>query len=237
MKPIDFSRPILAIDTSTAFLSLALISGSLNATFHEEVGNAQSQRILPEIQNLLQNMDLTVADLGGIVYAKGAGAFTGLRIGIGVAQGLATPFDTPLIGVPCLDAVAYQVPDCESVLAATDARMSEVFYAWFDTKNHRRLGDYNVGKAAEIALPNNVLAENVRGVGNAFALENAPPFSGSLNMPTALDYAILAQSGRYEATSAAFAELLYVRDKIALTAAEQAARQKAVSPSSRFQAA
>lgn len=216
-------KPLLAIDTSTSYLSLALISGSLKAEFHAEVGNKQSAEILPQINALLSQAHCTVADLGAIVYAQGAGAFTGLRIGIGVAQGLAAPFDTPLIGVPCLDAVAYQIPDCECVLAATDARMGEVFYAWFDTKNHIRLSDYAVGKAADIRLPENVSAENMRGVGNAFALEM--PFSGSLTMPTAADYLALAQTGRYPQTDAAHAELLYVRDKIALTAAEQAARK------------
>lgn len=222
---LDFTRPILAIDTSTNFLSLALVSGSLKLVFHEEVGNKQSSQILLQINHLLQQANMSVADLGAIVYAKGAGAFTGLRIGIGVAQGLATPFDIPLIGVPCLDAVAYQVPDCECVLAATDARMGEVFYAWFDTKHHQRLSNYSVGKASEISLPNHVLAENVRGVGNAFALNDTPLFSGSATMPTAADYLALAQTGRYPATEAAHAELLYVRDKIALTAAEQAARK------------
>ncbi len=224
MQP-DFTRPLLAIDTSTTFLSLALISGSLKHTFHEEVGNKQSAEILPQIHILLKQMDLNISDLGAIVYAKGAGAFTGLRIGLGVAQGLATPFDIPLIGVPCLDAVAYQIPDCECVLAATDARMGEVFYAWFDTKHHQRLSNYSVGKASEISLPNHVLAENVRGVGNAFALNDTPPFSGSATMPTAADYLALAQTGRYPATDAAHAELLYLRDKIALTTAEQAARK------------
>lgn len=221
----DLTRPILAIDTSTAFLSLALVSGSLNARFHAEVGNNQSQEILPKIKSLMSEMSLEMGDLSAIVYAKGAGAFTGLRIGLGVAQGLATPFDIPLIGVPCLDAVAYQIVDCECVLAATDARMGEVFYAWFDTKNHTRLSAYHVGKADEIRLPDNVFAQQVQGVGNAFALPSPPPFSGCPTMPTALDYAVLAQTGRYPATSAGEAELLYVRDKIALTAAEQAVRQ------------
>ena len=159
------------------------------------------------------------------VYAQGAGAFTGLRIGLGVAQGLATPFDLPLIGVPCLDAVAYQIPDCTCVLAATDARMNEVFYAFFDTLNHHRLSDYCVGNAQEIKLPENILASNVKGVGNAFALSNAPQFSGSDKMPTALDYLRLAQTGRYAVLSVEQAELLYVRNKIALTAAEQSARK------------
>ncbi|MDK4538773.1 tRNA (adenosine(37)-N6)-threonylcarbamoyltransferase complex dimerization subunit type 1 TsaB [Kingella kingae] len=226
MQP-DFTRPILAIDTSTTFLSLALHKSSLHFSFHEEVGNKQSAQILPRIAELFAQADCTAADLGAIVYAKGAGAFTGLRIGVGVAQGLATPFGTPMIGVPCLDAVAYQIPNHECVLAATDARMGEVFYAWFDTKNHRRLSDYSVSKANEIALPENQITENAKGVGNAFAfaLSEMPVASGSLNMPTAADYLALAQSGRYAACAPEFAELLYVRDKIALTAAEQAARK------------
>ncbi|MBD3613105.1 tRNA (adenosine(37)-N6)-threonylcarbamoyltransferase complex dimerization subunit type 1 TsaB [Kingella kingae] len=224
MQP-DFTRPILAIDTSTTFLSLALHKSSLHFSFHKEVGNKQSAQILPRIAELFAQADCTAVDLGAIVYAKGAGAFTGLRIGVGVAQGLATPFGTPMIGVPCLDAVAYQIPNHECVLAATDARMGEVFYAWFDTKNHRRLSDYSVGKASEIALPENQIAENAKGVGNAFALTEPPAFSGNLNMPTAADYLALAQSGRYVACAPEFAELLYIRDKIALTAAEQAARK------------
>lgn len=221
----DLNRPILAIDTSTHFLSLALTANDTNWLFHEEVGNKQSTEIIPQINVLLKEAQCTVADLGAIVYAKGAGAFTGLRVGIGVAQGLATPFDIALIGIPCLDAVAYQIPDFECVLAATDARMGEVFYAWFNTKQHQRLSDYTVGKASEILFPINMLDSKVRGIGNAFALENAPPFSGSVDMPTAADYLALAQTGRYVATDASHAELLYVRDKVALTAAEQAARK------------
>ena len=74
-------------------------------------------------------------------------------------------------------------------------------------------------------LPEHILATNVRGVGNAFALADAPAFSGSLKMPTAADYWALAQTGRYPATAPEAAELLYIRNKIALTAAEQAARK------------
>lgn len=224
MQP-DFSRPILAIDTSTSCLSLALRTPQNEYSFHQEAGNKQSELILPQIRALFQQAGISAADLGAIVYAQGPGAFTGLRIGTGVAQGLATPFDTPLIGVPCLDAVAYLKPEQDCVLAATDARMGEVFYAWFNTKNHRRLSDYCVGKAAEITLPENMAFSD--GTGNAFALDNPPPFQGSSEMPNAQDYLMLALSGRYAATDAAHAELLYVRNKIALTAKEQAARKAA----------
>lgn len=218
------NRPILAIDTSTSFLSLALQTGEETLLFHENVGTAQSDRILPEIRKLLAQAGAGVADLGGIVYAQGPGAFTGLRIGTGVAQGLATPFDIPLTGIPCLDAAAYLLPPQRCVLAATDARMGEVFYAWFDTENCRRLSDYCVGKAADIAEPENCRFSD--GIGNAFALDAPPPFAGHNRMPTAADYLTLAASGRYPSTDAAHAELLYVRNKIALTAKEQAERKK-----------
>ena len=221
----DFNLPVLAIDTSTSFLSLALRANGRTLVRHNEVGNRQSELILPQTGELFAEAGIGAADLGAIVYAQGPGAFTGLRIGIGVAQGLAAPFATPLIGVPCLDAAAYRLPGRPCVLAATDARMGEVFYAWFDTANRRRLSPYRVGRAAEISVPEGTVFSD--GIGNAFALNDPPPFPGSPAMPTATDYLALAATGRYPAADAAHAELLYVRDKIALTAAEQAARRAA----------
>lgn len=226
MMAVDLSAPLLAIDTSTAFLSVALQTASgQQHSVHFEAGNRQAEYLLPEIGKLFQAASITAADLAAVVVAQGPGAFTGLRIGAGVAQGLAAPFATPLIAVPCLDAVAYQI-QAECVLAATDARMGEVFYAWFDTVGHRRLGPYQVGRAAEIVPPTGA-GGAVVGVGNAFALDEPPPFAGRPAMPTAADYLALAVSGRYPAVAAADISLLYVRDKIALTAQEQAARKSA----------
>ena len=221
----DFSRPILAIDTSTSFLSLAVYHQTHYVSRHVAANNQQSEYILPLIYELFVEAGVQTHDLGGIVYAQGPGAFTGLRIGIGVAQGLAVPFNTPLMGIPCLDAVAYGVPQHFCVLAATDARMGEVFYAWFDTLNHRRLSDYQVGKAVEIMLPSGVALEQVQGVGNAFTLAELLPYVGIPQMPTAVDYLQLALTGRYAAVSAAQAELLYVRNKVALTTKEQVERK------------
>ena len=117
------------------------------------------------------------------------------------------------------------------MLAATDARMGEVFYAWFNTQTQQRLSDYQVGKADEIRLPENLPGSlnpsSISGIGNAFTLPEPPPFPGRSDMPTAEHYLALAASGRYPAVSAAEAELLYVRNKVALTAAEQAARKGA----------
>lgn len=228
---VSAEQPLLAIDTSTQWLSLALRHNGRTRLFHQETGNRQSELILPQIAALLNEAGLAVHELAAIAYAQGPGAFTGLRIGAGVAQGLAAPFGIPLIPVPCLDAVASLCPGQAAVLAATDARMGEVFYAWFDTQTQQCLSDYQVGKAAEIRLPENLSGSlnpsSIIGIGNAFALPEPPPFPGCSDMPTAEHYLALAASGRYPAVSAAEAELLYVRNKVALTAAEQAARKGA----------
>ena len=228
---VSAEQPLLAIDTSTQWLSLALRHNGRTRLFHQETGNRQSELILPQIAALLDEAGLAVRELAAIAYVQGPGAFTGLRIGAGVAQGLAAPFGIPLIPVPCLDAVASLCPGQAAVLAATDARMGEVFYAWFDTRTRQRLSDYQVGKADEIRLPENLSGslnpDGISGIGNAFALPEPPPFPGRPYMPTAEHYLALAASGRYPAVSAAEAELLYVRNKVALTAAEQAARKGA----------
>lgn len=223
MQP-DFHRPILAVDTGSSVLSLALRAGGEILSRRIDAGNRQSELILPQIGEMFAQAGIGAADLGTVVYAKGPGAFTGLRIGIGVAQGLAAPFATPLIGVPTLDAAAYLLPPQPCVLAAADARMNEVFYAWFDTAQRRRLSDYQVGAAAAIRQPENAVG-TAAGIGSAFALDQPPPFSGCPDMPEAADFLQLALTGAYPAVAPAQAELLYVRDKIALTAAEQAAHR------------
>lgn len=220
---LDFSSPMLSIDTSTDYLSVAVCVDGHRVVYHQRVGNKQSAYILPTIAELLTQMQIKISDLGAIVYAQGPGAFTGLRIGIGVAQGLSIPFNIPLIGIPTLDAVAYQI-EKPNVLAAIDARMGEVFYAWFDTQQRRRLSDYQVGKMDQIIMPDDVVADQINGIGNAFALE-AAQIQGNIQMPSAENYLQLACSGHYSATDAAHASLLYVRNKIALTVQEQMQRR------------
>lgn len=225
---ISTNSRLLVIDTSTGYLSLGLHHNGHTHSIYEAVGAKQSELILPRIRQLLETANLTLADLNGIVYAQGPGAFTGLRIGLGVATGLALPNNLSLIGIPCLDAVAAQMPDQPCVLAATDARMNELFYAWYDTRNLNRLTDYRVDSASNIHLPDGHL--HGTGVGNAYALDIELPVTGQNQMPQADVYAQLALTGHYPVTTAAEASLHYVRNKIALTATEQAARRSTGQP-------
>lgn len=220
---LSTSSSLLVIDTSTNYLSLGLYQNNITHCIYEAVGTKQSDYILPSIQQLLQQHQTTLSKLKAIVYAQGPGAFTGLRIGLGVATGLALATDLPLIGIPCLDAVAALKPAQPCVLAATDARMNELFFAWYNTLNHTRLSNYQVGSANSIQLPDG--NNKGIGVGNAFGLNLDLPVAGENLMPTAEIYAELALTGRYPLTDSAHASLHYVRNKIALTAAEQAARK------------
>lgn len=126
---------ILALDTSTEYLSLALsLDGKLYAR-DLHAGQTHSQRILPLLRELLTEAQIEMNSLEGIAFGAGPGSFTGLRIGCGVAQGLAFAADLPVVGVSTLLALA-QASGRQRVIACLDARMGEVYHAAYaKTKN------------------------------------------------------------------------------------------------------
>ena len=123
-----FFMKILALDTSTEYLSLALW---LDAKVHVRellAGQTHSQLILPLLRELLDEAGIELQDLHGIAFGAGPGSFTGLRIGCGVAQGLAFGANLPVVGVSTLLALA-QGSGALCVIACLDARMGEVYHA------------------------------------------------------------------------------------------------------------
>ena len=120
---------ILAIETATACCSVALShQGELSE--RSLVGNnVHSQVLLEMVQDLLQLAAISVNDLDAVAVGQGPGSFTGLRIGVGVAQGIAYGADCPMIAVSSLDALAIRAPSDGVVLAGIDARMGEVYWA------------------------------------------------------------------------------------------------------------
>jgi len=119
---------LLAFDTSTEFLSIAIARDAEVYCFDTLAGQSHSQLILPELQNLLSRAHLQLSDLNGLVFGAGPGSFTGVRIAAGVAQGLALGANLPVLGVCTLMALA-QASGADKVLACLDARMGEVYYA------------------------------------------------------------------------------------------------------------
>ena len=123
---------ILAIDTATEACSAALWNdGTLSAHF-EICPREHTQRILPLVQEVLNESGTQLTDLAALAFGRGPGSFTGVRIGIGIAQGLALGAELPMIGVSTLATMAqgaWRKTGATRVLAAIDARMGEVYWA------------------------------------------------------------------------------------------------------------
>ena len=125
---------ILAIDTSTEFLSLALWLDGIVLSRDILAGQTHSQQILPTLRALVDEANIELKVLDGIAFGAGPGSFTGLRIACGVAQGLAFGANLPVVGVSTLQALAQQ-SGAEKVVACLDARMGEIYHAAYEKQN------------------------------------------------------------------------------------------------------
>lgn len=125
---------ILAIDTSTEFLSLALWLDGRVLSRDIHAGQTHSQQILPTLRELLDEAQIELKELDGIAFGAGPGSFTGLRIACGVAQGLAFGANLRVVGVSTLQALAQQ-SGAEKVIACLDARMGEIYHAAYEKQN------------------------------------------------------------------------------------------------------
>jgi len=119
---------LLAFDTSTELCSAALTLDGQCLSRAVQAGNRHSELLLPMIDSLLAEAGLTLRQLDGIAFGQGPGSFTGLRIGCGIAQGLAYGADLPVLGVGTLEALAWG-GGAGQTITCLDARMHEVYYA------------------------------------------------------------------------------------------------------------
>ncbi|WCF13011.1 tRNA (adenosine(37)-N6)-threonylcarbamoyltransferase complex dimerization subunit type 1 TsaB [Edwardsiella piscicida] len=125
------STRILAIDTATEACSVALWNNGESLALFEICPREHTQRILPMVQQILAEAGVTLAELDALAFGRGPGSFTGVRIGVGIAQGLALGAGLPMIGVSTLATMAQGAWRCTAasrVLSAIDARMGEVYW-------------------------------------------------------------------------------------------------------------
>ncbi|MCB1644263.1 MAG: tRNA (adenosine(37)-N6)-threonylcarbamoyltransferase complex dimerization subunit type 1 TsaB [Pseudomonadales bacterium] len=124
----------LAIDTGSAAISLGLqIEGEVYEDF-EIISRSHSREILPRLQRLLESQGVTGEDIDLIAFGKGPGSFTGLRIGVGVVQGLAYGLGVPVAPVSTLAVMAqgcYRTTGAENIIVALTAREDELFYGTY----------------------------------------------------------------------------------------------------------
>lgn len=230
---------LLAFDTSTDTLSIAVARGDV-LWHHTAPGGPQaSATLLPAILRLLTEAQVELGQLNAIVFGRGPGSFTGLRTACAVAQGLAFGagggHGVPVLPVDTLAAVAEAARlqhGCTQVVAVLDARMDEVYMARYQWQADAWQGDGEFGLCAPeaVAAPSGwAVAGNAQA---AYGQRLAPDSQHLHVLPTAtallrLAPALLAAGGGLSADQAL---PRYIRDKVAKTTAERAAERAAQAP-------
>jgi len=230
---------IVAIDTATEACSVALwLDGAVHERF-EHAGRTHSQRLLPMLRALAADCGITLAQLDGIACGVGPGSFAGVRIGVGFVKGLALGLDRPVLAVTSLAMLAQGAirrHGARQVLAAIDARMSEVYYQAFSAVDGLAVGQ---GEARVIApslldLPADGRYAAAGSGWHSHGAELRARTAAALEpvedtaLPQAQDALPLAQPAfaAGQGIAAGLLQPLYLRNRVALTKAEQEAARK-----------
>ena len=128
---------ILALETSAKAVSTAVVEdGTPLACAYQCSGLTHSRTLMPMVEDMLKNAELSLADIDAIAVAAGPGSFTGLRIGVSAAKGLAWAKELPCYGVSPLEAMAQNLLCVEGILVcAMDARRNQIYNALFAVHN------------------------------------------------------------------------------------------------------
>ena len=228
---------LLAFELATEGCSVALwLDGEVRERF-EVAPRRHAELALPWAEDLLRDAGVRRNELDAIAVGRGPGAFTGVRLAIAVAQGIALALDRPVLPVSTLAALALQA-NAPRVLAAIDARMDEVYVAAFDRRGDDvvALDRERVARPDAVVLPDD--ANDWVGIGTGFGAVN-DTLRNTLGarfhridataLPRAADIARLGALAfqRGEGVAPERAEPAYLRDNVALTLAEQEANRAA----------
>ena len=224
---------LLAIETATEACSVALLYGDALIDRSELAPRRHAELVLPMAESLLAEAGLARKQLDAIAVGQGPGAFTGVRLAISVAQGLALALDIPVVPVSSLAALAMQAPkNGAAILATIDARREEIYAGTFRLGSDgliESLGLEHVLPAFELVLPEadawNVLGTGWSAYGDAIRERLPSPlrWADGERYPQACDVARLAvplfAAGKGVPPEQALP--VYLRDKVALTLEEQ----------------
>ncbi|MEO2279915.1 tRNA (adenosine(37)-N6)-threonylcarbamoyltransferase complex dimerization subunit type 1 TsaB [Pseudoalteromonas pernae] len=217
------SQTILALDASTEALSIALLHNDQEYHFFDVCPQQHAQRILDEVDGVLKQAGCDISDVDVIGYCQGPGSFTGVRISVSVAQGLAFSANIPVVGVSSLAMMAQQAIEqgAERVVAAIDARMGEVYLGAYEALD----GLAQLGGEQQVLKPEDVTNPFADAVAVGTGWKTYPELLTSVNGLEDMTTVTLPDS-RYmlkhvaksvelgQTTSAANAQPVYVRDTV-----------------------
>ena len=219
---------ILALDASTDACSVALHIDGQDSHIFELAAKSHTQRLLPMVDEILAAANCGLHSLDAIAFGRGPGSFTGLRICMGIVQGLAFGANLPVIPVSTLQAMAHGfVSDhpqtSQPVMVALDARMDEIYWGLFSAeKLPQALTDEYVMKPLDVITQKIIadLSKNFIAVGPGWHysdLQDCVPQQVFLNVhPNAKDVLALAlcEYERGSLTSVMDAQPVYLRDSV-----------------------
>ena len=157
---------LLIVDASSSLCSVALVTNSEVLHLEEHQPRRHAQRLLPLVDDILSQAGVARQQLDGIAFGRGPGSFTGIRIAIGMVQGMALGLDVPVLGVSSLEMLAasitstptstsiseltvpaHSVADTVRVAAVMNAHMGEVFWGCYDIRQGiaHRIDEEKVG--------------------------------------------------------------------------------------------
>lgn len=221
---------ILALDTSTEACSVALLMDGLILEEYELTPRQHTQMIFPMVQRVLAEGGVSLHELDGIAFARGPGAFTGLRIAAGVTQGLAFGANLPVMPVSSLAALAHAVwrlRGADKILTALDARMHEVYWGAWRVQGEgdvrAEAAGESVSKPLDVSVPDDTGWFAVGSGWTAYADVLLPRFAAVLSavdyqlLPRAHDVALIAakQVQQHGWLPAEQAQPVYLRDNVA----------------------
>lgn len=224
---------LLAIETATEACSVAVHVDGQTIERFDVAPRRHAELALPWAGALLAETGVHRSQLDAIAISRGPGAFTGVRLAIAIAQGIALALDRPLVAVSTLAVLAMRAPvGHDKVIAAIDARMGEVYLGCFEGQAGQRVAvsEESVLAPGSIVLP----GSGWFGVGTGFAamegavvqqLDRQLIAVDGTALPHAADVATLAVSAyaRGEAIAPELVEPAYLRNNVALTLEEQQA--------------
>ncbi len=216
---------LLALDTATEACSVALLHDGKVLSHYEVIPRLHAQRLLPMIKAIMAEAGIGLSALDAIAFGRGPGAFTGVRIAIGVVQGLAFGLERPVLPVSNLAVLAQRAMrehGAHQVASAIDARMDEVYWGCYrEVAGEMRLLDAEaVLPPEQVALPVDASGEWF-GSGTGWDYVERLPVSvighDASMLPHAQDLLTLATFAwqRGEAIVADDAQPVYLRDKVA----------------------
>lgn len=131
---------VLAVDTSASVAAVAVMENDrLLGEFSINHKKTHSQKLMPMIKELLAGLELTPGDMDLFAASGGPGSFTGLRIGVTTVKAMAYAVQKPVISVPTLDALAYNIPFTDSMVCPMmDARNNQVFTALYSREENKQ---------------------------------------------------------------------------------------------------